>query len=141
MIRAIARPLLFMAAWLALALPALAITHPNERLPDPAQEARALALTQKLRCVVCQNESVEASHADIARDLRVLVRKQIAEGKSDAEVLDFLRARYGDYIMLEPPFATRTYVLWLTPVLVFAVAAGMAAPSLLHRRKRKGKPA
>ncbi len=121
---------------LFFAVPALAITHPNERLSDPAQESRAVALTQTLRCVVCQNESIEASHADIARDLRMIVRKQIAAGKTDTEILDFLRARYGDYIMLEPPFSSRTWLLWLAPVLVFSAGAAMAFATMGRRKRR-----
>ncbi|MBU6234516.1 MAG: cytochrome c-type biogenesis protein CcmH [Alphaproteobacteria bacterium] len=131
------KKLLLVAALWLLALPAFAITNPNERLSDPVQEARALAITQQLRCVVCQNESIEASHADIAKDLRALVRKQVAEGKKDAEIYDFLRARYGDYIMLNPPMAPRTYMLWLMPVIIFAVGVAMALPSLRKRRRHK----
>ena len=121
---------------ICLATPALAITHPNERLPDPAQETRAINLTQKLRCVVCQNESIEASHADIAHDLRALVRQQITSGKTDAEILDFLRARYGDYILLDPPFASRTYLLWLAPALILLMGGSMAYASMGRRRRK-----
>jgi cytochrome c-type biogenesis protein CcmH len=130
------RNILTIIFFILFAFPALAITHPSERLADPAQEARAVTLTQKLRCVVCQNESIEASHADIARDLRALVRTQISQGQSDDAILNFLRARYGDYIMLEPPMNTRTYLLWLAPVLIFAAGALMAVPSLKRRRRK-----
>ncbi len=116
---------------------AWAITSPDERLPDPALEARALELTQKLRCVVCQNESVENSHADIARDLRVLVRRQIASGQSDDQIVAFLRARYGDYILLQPPVAGRTVVLWAMPVIALGLGAVLAWPSLRRRKARR----
>lgn len=122
---------------LFLSAPAWAVTHPDEKLKDPAQEARALALTQTLRCVVCQNESIEASHADIAKDLRILVRKQVAEGKTDAEIIAFLRARYGDYILLEPPFAPRTWMLWLAPLAVLAGGTALAYPYMRRKRRRR----
>lgn len=115
---------------------AWAVTHPSEKLADPALEARAMALTQQLRCVVCQNESIEASHADIARDIRVLVRKKIAEGQTDEAVIDFLRARYGDYILLNPPLSRHTYLLWLAPLIILAMGTMMSMP-YLARRKRK----
>lgn len=134
-----ARLILIALFALLVAAPALAITSPKERLSDPALEARALDLTRKLRCVVCQNESVEDSHADIARDLRALVRKQIGEGMTDDQVIDFLRARYGDYILLDPPFAPRTYLLWLAPALVFAGGAWMAAGPLKRLNRRRGR--
>ena len=117
------------------AMPAFAVTHPDEKLRDPALEARALNLTANLRCVVCQNESVDASEADIARDLRLLVRKQILEGKTDAQIMDYLRGRYGDYISFEPPFDARTYLLWLMPLLVLAAGAIFAWPAFKRRRR------
>lgn len=120
---------------LLLAAPALAITHPDERLADPALEARALAFTQTLRCVVCQNESIEASHADIAKDLRRIVRTQIAAGKTDDEIRAYLHARYGDYVFLEPPFSPRTYLLWLVPLAVLTGGSVMAWPYMTRRRR------
>ena len=105
---------------LFLTTPAWAVMHPNEKLNNPAMEARAVALTTELRCVVCQNESVEESHATIARDLRLAVRKLILDGKTDDEIRDHLRASYGDYILLKPPVAPRTYILWLAPLLMLA---------------------
>jgi cytochrome c-type biogenesis protein CcmH len=119
-----------------LSFHAMAITHPSEKIQNPIQEARAVKLTQQLRCVVCQNESIEESHADIARDLRALVRTQIIQGKTDSEITAFLRARYGDYIMLEPPINARTSLLWLAPIFVFLFGALMAAPTLKRRRRK-----
>jgi len=129
MIRILALLVLFLAA------PALAVMHPDEKLTNPAMEARAAAITRELRCVVCQNESVEESHADIARDLRLTVRKQILDGKTDDEVRAFLRSRYGDYILLDPPVAPRTYILWLMPLLV--LGAGIALNWRSFKRIRK----
>lgn len=130
MIRILALLLLFAAS------PALAVMHPDEKLNNPAMEARAVALTTELRCVVCQNESVEESHADIARDLRLQVRKQILDGKTDDEIRAFLRARYGDYILLKPPVAPRTYILWLAPILMLALGVALNWKTF-RRRARK----
>lgn len=129
MIRIVLALLFFMCA------PALAVTHPDEKLSDPALEARALALTRELRCVVCQNESVEESNAHIARDLRLTVRKLILEGRTDDDIRAYLRGRYGDYILLKPPLAPRTYILWLMPLLV--LAAGLAMNWKTFKRIRK----
>lgn len=106
---------------LLISTPAYAVMHPDEKLNNSSMEARAKALTSQLRCVVCQNESVEESHADLARDLRLTVRKQILDGKTDDEIITFLRARYGDYILLDPPVAPRTYLLWFAPLLVLSL--------------------
>jgi len=94
---------------------------PAERLPDPAQEARARALFRELRCVVCQNESLEGSEAELARDLRGLVREQVAQGRSEAEIKAFLVERYGEFVLLRPRFDAANAALWLTP---FAVLLG-----------------
>ncbi len=97
---------------------------PLERLQNPAQELRARHLFQQLRCVVCQNESVDDSQADIAGDLRRIVRSQIVAGKSDVEIRDFLVARYGEFILLKPTFSPGNAVLWLTPFLLIAAGGG-----------------
>ena len=103
---------------------------PLARLPDPAQEARARHLFQQLRCVVCQNESIDDSQADIAADLRRIVRTQIAAGRSDAEVRDFLVQRYGEFILLNPTLTLGNAALWLTPfVLIVAGGAYIAIRS------------
>jgi len=115
--------------------PAWAV-NPDEMLPDPGQEARARALGQGLRCLVCQNESIDESEADIARDLRQIVREQIRAGQSDEQVERFLVERYGDYVLLKPPFKSTTLVLWLGPPLLLLLGAGTAA--LFYRRRRAG---
>src|ERR1700744_167782 len=91
----------------ALLTPAFAVT-PDEMLKDPALEARARALSQQLRCMVCQNQSIDDSEAPLAHDLRVLVRERLKAGDSDRQVIDFLVARYGDFVLLKPPFEWRT---------------------------------
>ena len=130
---------LVLVVWLSLVVSAFAITSPNERLADPALEARAVELSKKLRCVVCQNESVEESHADLAYDIRTIVRLQIKAGSTDEQVLNFLRARYGDYILLDPPFVWRTVFLWTIPGIVFWIAAYLAIPLLKRKRRAKKK--
>lgn len=107
---------------LALAAPALAV-QPGEMLPDPAQEARARELSQKLRCLVCQNQSIDDSNAELARDLRILVRQRIGAGDSDAQVIDYLKQRYGDYVLMAPPVRGDTLALWFGPALVLVGAA------------------
>ena len=90
--------------------------QPNEVLKDPALEARARALSKDIRCLVCQNQSIDDSNADLARDLRVLVRERLQKGDSDPEILDFLVKRYGDFVLLKPPVKVSTYLLWYGPV-------------------------
>jgi cytochrome c-type biogenesis protein CcmH len=97
-----------------LSFPAFAVL-PSERLADPALEARARALSQELRCLVCQNQSIDDSSADLAHDLRVLVRERLVAGDSDAQVLAYLTSRYGDYVLLRPPVEPATYLLWFGP--------------------------
>jgi len=107
-----------------------AAVQPNEMLRDPALEARARSLSQQLRCMVCQNESIDDSDAPLAHDLRVLVRERLQSGDSDAQVLDFLVARYGEFVLLKPRLSWRTAVLWglppgllLTGIALLVVAA------------------
>jgi cytochrome c-type biogenesis protein CcmH len=108
-----------------LALPALAV-EPSEMLSDPTLEARARALSRELRCVVCQNESVDDSPAEVAHDIRRAVRERLVAGDTDRQVLDYMVARYGDYVLLDPPFKTRTLVLWLgTPAVLLLGAIGL----------------
>lgn len=125
--------LLFVLSVLLSTAPAFAV-DPAERLPDPAQESRARALSEELRCLVCQNQSIDDSNADLARDLRLLVRERIVAGDSDREVLDYLVARYGDFVLLRPRFSGAGLVLWgLPPVLV---VIGLAGAVLAWRRRR-----
>ena len=109
--------------------PAFAI-DPSERLADPAQEKRARALSADLRCLVCQNQSIDDSNAPLAKDLRVLVREQIKAGKTDGEVMSYIVARYGDFVLLRPRFTLATAILWLTPLLILsAVGVGLVRRS------------
>jgi cytochrome c-type biogenesis protein CcmH len=114
--------------WLAVAAAVLflgAASEPSERLSDPAQEARARALFKEVRCLVCQNESIDASHAELAQDLRAIVRQEVAAGRSDIEVRRFLTDRYGEYVLLKPQFSWANAALWLAPLLVVLAGAGL----------------
>ena len=113
--------------------------EPSERLADPALEARARTLSRELRCLVCQNQSIDESNADLAHDLRVVLRQRLVAGDTDQQVLDYLAARYGVFVLLDPPFQPATYLLWLTPPLLVAAAGGALA--LRSRRRRPGRPA
>jgi cytochrome c-type biogenesis protein CcmH len=104
------------------AAPAFAV-QPDEVLADSALEARARALSQELRCLVCQNQSIDDSDALLARDLRLLLRERLKSGDSDQQVLDFLVARYGEFVLLRPPLGWHTVLLWLTPGLLLAIGA------------------
>lgn len=108
--------------------------EPNERLADPALEARARALSTELRCLVCQNETIDESGAPLAHDLRVLLRERILAGDSDGEALKFLTDRYGNFVLLKPPLEPATYALWFGPVAVLALGELGALVYLRHRR-------
>ncbi len=101
--------------------PGLAV-QPGEILPDPAMERRARAISAELRCLVCQNQSIDDSDAPLAKDLRVLVRERLVAGDSDTAVRDFVVARYGDFVLLRPPFDVRTALLWAAPLLILLAA-------------------
>jgi cytochrome c-type biogenesis protein CcmH len=132
--------LLVVAALLliAVATPAAWAVEPSERLVDPALEARARTISQELRCLVCQNQSIDESNADLAHDLRVLVRKRLLAGDSDRQVLDYVVARYGVFVLLDPPFEPVTWLLWLAPPALVLGAGGML---LLQARRRRLDPA
>jgi cytochrome c-type biogenesis protein CcmH len=124
----------FLAVFLAVV--ALAPAHavlPDEVMSDPAKEARARDLSRELRCMVCQNQSIDDSEAPLARDLRLLVRERIAAGDSDSEVIDFLVARYGEFVLLKPRFERQTLALWLVPPFLL-IGGGIAL--WLHTRRR-----
>lgn len=106
--------------------------HPDERLPNPKLEARAHAIGEELRCLVCQNESIEDSDADLAHDLRLMVRQRIMAGDSDEQVNQYIVARYGTYVLLKPPLNTETYALWFGPLALLLCAIGLAA--IFYRR-------
>jgi cytochrome c-type biogenesis protein CcmH len=127
------RRLVLTVCLLALISPALAVT-PDEMLKDPALEVRARHLSQELRCMVCQNQSIDDSEAPLAHDLRVLVRDRLTAGDSDRQVLEYLVARYGDFVLLKPPLALRTLLLWGLPPL--ALIAGMAGLMVAARRRK-----
>ena len=119
----------FLAALFA-ALSLAAASDPADRLHDPAQEARARHLFHEIRCLVCQNESIDDSEADLARDLRQIVREQVQSGRSDAEVRAFLVARYGQFVLLKPGFNPGNLALWLGPFAVVLLGGGLLAGRL-----------
>ena len=121
---------------LLAALPALAV-EPSEILSDPVLEARARTIGQALRCVVCQNQSIDDSAAEVAHDMRRAVRERLTAGDSNDQVFAFMVARYGDYVLLKPPFKTGTLVLWLGAPLLLLVAGG-ALLVAARRRQRAG---
>ena len=127
-------PGLAAALFLSLSAPAFAV-QPDEVLKDPAMEARAREISKELRCLVCQNQSIDDSNAPLARDLRVLVRERLVAGDDDTGVLGYITARYGDYVLLRPPFKASTYVLWIGPVIVLLLGA-LGAALFLRGRNR-----
>ena len=125
------RPALAALALLA-SLPALAV-QPDEVLKDPALEHRAREISAELRCLVCQNQSIDDSDAPLAKDLRLIVRERLEKGDSDTAVLDYVVARYGEFVLLRPVFALHTLLLWLTPVLA-VLLGGFGIWRLARRR-------
>jgi cytochrome c-type biogenesis protein CcmH len=123
--------LVLLVFFAALAEPSFAV-QPDELMKDPALESRARALSGELRCMVCQNQSIDDSDAPLARDIRVLIRQRIAEGESNEAVRTYLVSRYGDFILLKPPFKPETLLLWLSAPLT--LAAGLVAVWLARRR-------
>lgn len=119
-------------------LPVWAV-QPDEVLSDPRLETRARALSTELRCLVCQNQSIDDSAAPLARDLRLLVRERLTAGDSDAAVKQYLVARYGDFVLLKPPFKSETLLLWMTPPAVLLV--GGIGALLARRNRRTGRDA
>lgn len=133
--------MLILAAGLAAALapaPAGAV-NPDEMLADPKLEERARVISKDLRCLVCQNQSIDDSDAGLAKDLRVLVRERLKEGDSNEQVLDYVVARYGDFVLLKPPVKGSTLVLWIGPAVVAAL--GILALILFFRRRQGAAPA
>jgi cytochrome c-type biogenesis protein CcmH len=116
---------------------AFAVTSPDEVMEDPELERRARALSKELRCLVCQNQSIDDSNADLARDLRQLVRERLLAGDTDDEVLAFATERYGDFVLLRPPMKPSTWLLWYGPVAIF-VLAGFAV--FFYVRRRRSQP-
>ena len=136
-IRAHLSPAVLFAALFFLLLTSLPLhaVEPSEMLSDPALEARARALSKELRCMVCQNESIDDSGAPLAHDLRVLVRERLKAGDSDAQILDFIVARYGEFVLLRPRLSWHTAILWGLPPAVLLV--GIAMIVVVVRRRRR----
>jgi cytochrome c-type biogenesis protein CcmH len=133
---------LLLAAMLLVALsgPLARAVEPSERLADQALEARARALSKELRCLVCQNQSIDESNADLAHDLRVLLRQRLVAGDTDQQVLDYLTARYGVFVLLDPPFTPLTWLLWLTPPALVLGGSGLLVLRAQRRRPDPGVP-
>ena len=125
---------MLLLVWLALAGPALAATSPGEMLKDQGLEARARALGKELRCLVCQNQSIDDSDADLAKDLRHLVRERLVAGDSDEQVRAFVTDRYGDFVLLKPPVRPITWLLWFGPLAVLLVGGGLVVAFFRGRR-------
>ena len=126
-----------MLAAIFAAAPAHAV-RPDEMLADPALEARAREVGSELRCLVCRNQSIEDSEADLAHDLRVLVRRRIEAGDSDRQVIAYIRSRYGDFVLLRPPFEVSTLLLWAGPIVILAL--GGVAVVRFYRSRSGGTP-
>jgi len=135
----IALKYLHAAIFIVALAPAAFAVEPNEMLSDPALEARARALSQGLRCLVCQNESIDDSGASLAHDIRVLVRERIKAGDSDQQVIDFLVSRYGEFVLLKPPLSWHTVALWGLPPALLLV--GIAVMIAMARRRAELPPA
>jgi cytochrome c-type biogenesis protein CcmH len=134
MIRLIA--FLMLAAWMPVAL----AVEPNERLADPAAEARAREVSKALRCVVCQNETIDESNAELAKDMRLLVRERIKAGDTNDQVIAYMVDRYGDFVLLKPRFTAETLALWIGPA-VLLVLGGIAVARRLRRTAAPAGPA
>lgn len=119
---------------IALGIGGAVAVEPGEMLADPALEARARIISKDIRCVVCQNQSIDDSEADLAADLRRIVRERLVAGDTDQQVRDYLAARYGDFVLLDPPLKPKTYALWYGPVAIFLLA--LAALAHYFRRRR-----
>jgi len=131
---------LFLAMTLLAALPAHAV-EPDEVLQDPALETRAREISEGLRCLVCQNQSIDDSGAPLAKDLRLLVRERLKAGDSNQQIVDFIVARYGEFVLLKPRFETHTLVLWLATPAVFLAAILIIALAFRRRRAEAQNPA
>jgi len=129
----------FIALLFFAATPALAV-EPDEILDDPMLEARAREIGKELRCLVCQNQSIDDSDADLARDLRLLIRERLEAGDSDEAAITFVVERYGDYVLLKPPLKPATYPLWLGPFAILGIALLIATLYLRRRRRAALEP-
>ncbi len=127
--------LLFFAVYLAAGTVAMAI-EPGEALADAKLEARARVISAELRCLVCQNQSIDDSDAELARDLRLVVRERLTMGDTNDQIFDFVAARYGDFVLLNPPFNASTFLLWVGPAGVFVI--GSIGVFIYFRRRGTG---
>ena len=125
--------------FIALSMNAAAIGVDKDRLQDPAQEARAQEIMKQLRCLVCQNQSIVESDAGLAVDLRAIVREQVKAGQSDAQIVEFMTSRYGDWVLLKPPFKMATALLWLGPLFLLLVG-GYFVFRYVRQRPEKAIP-
>jgi cytochrome c-type biogenesis protein CcmH len=132
--------LLSLAFFHAAAMPAIAV-QPDEVLKDPALEARARAISEGLRCLVCQNQSIDDSDAPLAKDLRVLVRERLKAGDSDKKIIDFVVARYGEFVLLKPRLLPHTWLLWFATPVVFVAALGLIWLAFRRRKLAAQGPA
>ncbi|MBB3539729.1 MULTISPECIES: cytochrome c-type biogenesis protein [unclassified Rhizobium] len=130
------RAILLVLAVLLSSVPAFAV-NPDEVLADPKLEARARAISAELRCMVCQNQSIDDSNAELAKDLRLLVRERLTGGDTDEQVVNYIVSRYGEFVLLKPRFETKTILLWGAPILL-VVAGGISL--IVFARKRAGRP-
>ena len=128
------RVVFMLIALLTLPLQALAV-QPSEVLDDPVLEERARKLSAGLRCMVCQNQSIDDSDAELARDLRVLVRERLVAGETDQEVIDYVVSRYGEFVLLQPKLNARNALLWATPVVLLLIGGGFLVVMSQRRRK------
>ena len=129
----------FIALFMCVSLNAQAKVAPNTSA-DPALEARMMVIAEELRCLVCQNETIAASHADLAIDLKNQIRIKLNEGQSQKQILDFMVQRYGDFVLYRPPLKTTTVLLWLGPFTLLAIAVLMLVLNV-RRRRRSAQPA
>lgn len=128
---------ILMMLWLCFPATFAVAVQPDEILANPALEKRAREISRQLRCLVCQGEDIDESAAGLARDLRLLVRERLQKGDTDAEVLDFVQARYGDYVLMKPPFKFSTLLLWLTPLLFLGGGLCFLFRQLRFPKRRK----
>lgn len=126
---------LFLLALVVTAAPAAFAVLPDEILDDPALEARARELSLELRCLVCQNQSIDDSNAELARDLRILVRERLVAGDTNDQAMEYIRSRYGDFVLLKPPVQSSTYLLWYGPIAI--VVLGAAAVVVAMRKRQR----
>ena len=129
-------PLFMLILSIIISLPLNVVAvEPSEILPNPQLETRARSLSQNIRCLVCQNQSIDDSNASLAKDLRKIVREQLVSGASDDEIYNFLIERYGDFVLLRPPVKATTYILWYGPLFIFFAGLVLSALFLIRRKR------